>query len=78
MENQWEKISWSQALDEIADKLKDLKSQYGAETLSVVEGTLRSDLCGIRSRFLNLLAILVIWALPGSPAAVIKRPWIWH
>jgi thiosulfate reductase / polysulfide reductase chain A len=53
-ENQWEKISWSQALDEIADKLRDLKSQYGAETLSVVEGTLRSDLYGIRSRFLNL------------------------
>ena len=53
-ENQWERISWGQALDEIAQKLKELKLQYGAETLSVVEGTLRSDLYGIRSRFLNL------------------------
>ncbi|MDD5703619.1 MAG: molybdopterin-dependent oxidoreductase, partial [Dehalococcoidales bacterium] len=53
-ENVWERISWDQALDEIADKLKVLKAKYGAETLSVVEGTYRTDLYGIRNRFLNL------------------------
>lgn len=53
-EGQWERISWDQALDEIAAKLKKLKAQYGAETLSVIEGTYRSDLYGIRARFLNL------------------------
>jgi thiosulfate reductase/polysulfide reductase chain A len=53
-EGGWERISWDQALDEIAGKLKALKAQYGAETLSVIEGTYRSDLYGIRSRFLNL------------------------
>jgi len=53
-ESKWERITWDQALDEIADKLKKLKAQYGAETLSVVEGTYRTDLYGIRSRFLNL------------------------
>lgn len=53
-ENKWEKVTFDQALDEIADKLKKLKSQYGAETLSVIEGTYRTDLYGIRSRFLNL------------------------
>jgi thiosulfate reductase/polysulfide reductase chain A len=52
-ENNWERITWDQALDEIADKLKKLKTQYGAETLAVVEGTYRTDLYGIRSRFLN-------------------------
>lgn len=53
-ENKWEKISWEQALDEIADKLLHLKKQHGAESLAVTEGTERSDLYGIRTRFLNL------------------------
>lgn len=53
-ENKWERVSWHQALDEIADKLKEIKAKYGAESLAIIEGTLRSDLYGIRSRFLNL------------------------
>jgi anaerobic selenocysteine-containing dehydrogenase len=53
-EGQWQRISWDQALEEIAAKLKQLKAQYGAETLSFIEGTYRSDFYGIRSRFLNL------------------------
>lgn len=53
-EGQWEEISWEQALDEIAAKLTELKGKYGPETLSVSEGTYRSDLYGIRTRFLNL------------------------
>ena len=53
-EDNWERITWDQALDEIAEKLAGLKERYGAETLSVIEGTYRSDLYGIRSRFLNL------------------------
>jgi thiosulfate reductase/polysulfide reductase chain A len=38
-ENNWERISWDQALDEIAAKLKQLRAEYGAETLSIIEGT---------------------------------------
>jgi thiosulfate reductase/polysulfide reductase chain A len=53
-ENRWEKISWDQALDEIAEKLKKIKVEYGAESLALDEGTYRSDLYGIRTRFLNL------------------------
>jgi thiosulfate reductase / polysulfide reductase chain A len=53
-ENQWERISWDEALDEIASKLNRLKSEYGPETLAVIEGTYRSDIFGMRSRFLNL------------------------
>ena len=32
---QWEKISWDQALDEIAAKLLELREQYGPETLAM-------------------------------------------
>ena len=53
-ENRWERLSWDQALDEIADKLKRIKSEYGAESLALDEGTYRTDLYGIRTRFLNL------------------------
>ena len=37
--NQFEPISWERALDEIADKLKSLRDQYGPETLAVFSGT---------------------------------------
>jgi len=53
-DNQWERVSWDQALDEIADKLGQIKAEYGAESLALIEGTYRSDLYVIRSRFLNL------------------------
>lgn len=53
-ENRWERISWIQALDEIAEKLKQIKAEYGAESLAITEGTFRSDLYGVRGRFLNL------------------------
>jgi thiosulfate reductase/polysulfide reductase chain A len=53
-EGKWERITWDQALDEIAAKLGDLKEKYGPETLAVTEGTLRGTLFWMRSRFLNL------------------------
>ena len=53
-ENKWARISWDNALDEITERLSRIKTQYGAESLAITEGTLRSDMYGIRSRFLNL------------------------
>jgi thiosulfate reductase/polysulfide reductase chain A len=53
-ENKWQRISWDQALDEIADKLKQIKAQYGAESLAFSEGSDRSDTNAIRGRFQNL------------------------
>jgi thiosulfate reductase / polysulfide reductase chain A len=53
-EDRWEQIPWDQALDEIAAKLAALKEKYGAETLAVHEGTYRSDMYPMRTRFLNL------------------------
>jgi thiosulfate reductase / polysulfide reductase chain A len=53
-ENKWERITWDQALDEIAAKLSEIKAESGAESLALHEGTYRNDMYGIRSRFLNL------------------------
>jgi len=64
-ENNWERISWDQALDEIAAKLTQLKVEHGAETLTVIEGTYRTDLYGIRGRFLNLFGNPQNAAAPG-------------
>ncbi|SPT75620.1 Dimethyl sulfoxide reductase DmsA precursor [Arcanobacterium haemolyticum] len=38
-EGQWEEISWEQALDEIAAKMKDIKKKYGNEAFYVNYGT---------------------------------------
>jgi anaerobic selenocysteine-containing dehydrogenase len=59
-ENKWEEISWEQALDEIAAKLKELKDKYGPETLFLTHGTARST-SWTGPRFMNLF---------GSPNAV--------
>ena len=42
------------ALDEIAGKLSDIRENYGPESLVVTEGTYRSGMFWMRSRFLNL------------------------
>jgi thiosulfate reductase/polysulfide reductase chain A len=41
---QWQRLTWNQAFKEIADKLGDLREQYGAETLAFTHGTKRTYL----------------------------------
>ena len=53
-ENRWERISWEQALSEIAGQLADLKSRYGAETLATSSGTGRGAWEFAKTRFMNL------------------------
>lgn len=38
-EEQWEEISWEQALDEITDKMKEIKSDWGNEAFYINYGT---------------------------------------
>lgn len=38
-EGRWERISWDQAMDEIAEKLADLRDREGPETLATLGGT---------------------------------------
>jgi anaerobic selenocysteine-containing dehydrogenase len=53
-EGKWKRITWDQALDEIAEKLKEIRERYGPEALATLGGTGRS--CGdyLRLRFQNL------------------------
>lgn len=49
----WERISWEQALDEVAGKLAELKDKHGPETLAFTHGTKRTYHWDER-RFFNL------------------------
>ena len=53
-EGKWERISWDQAFDEIAEKLARNKDSYGPENLLTSEGTYRTDHIWARARFMNL------------------------
>jgi anaerobic selenocysteine-containing dehydrogenase len=52
-QGQWQRLTWEQALDEVAEKLADLKEQYGSETLAFTHGTKRTYHWDCR-RFFNL------------------------
>ncbi len=52
-EGQWQRISWNQALDEVAKKLSELRDKHGAETLAFTHGTKRTYHWDCR-RFFNL------------------------
>ncbi|PLY01044.1 MAG: dehydrogenase [Desulfuromonas sp.] len=51
--NRWERISWEQALDEIAAKLLDLRARFGGETLATAIGGPHTTFWPLH-RFLNL------------------------
>ncbi len=53
-EGKWERISWDQAMDEIAGKLRALRDRYGPESVALLHGTFHGPECGIGIRFLNL------------------------
>ncbi len=52
--NQWEQISWDQALDEIAEKLEATRRRYGAEAVATSSGTGRGAAEFAKTRFMNL------------------------
>jgi anaerobic selenocysteine-containing dehydrogenase len=53
-EAKWKPISWDEALDEVASRIKALVDRYGPETVAVTHGTCRTYE-EFRYRFLNLL-----------------------
>ena len=64
---QFKRVSWEEALDDIAARLAALKAKYGAETIATTGGTNRTDDFA-RRRFFNLL---------GSPNVVHTAPVCW-
>ena len=50
----WQRISWDEALDTVAEKFQEVKDQYGAESILIGQGTGR-DFESHFSRFGNLL-----------------------
>lgn len=53
-EGKFEQITWDEALDEIAAKLKEQKEQYGAETYGVLSPQYYAVLGSLGRRFLNV------------------------
>jgi thiosulfate reductase / polysulfide reductase chain A len=53
-ENKWERVSWDQALDEIAAKVLEIKKEYGPEAVGSIGGTMHGCTDDGRFRFLNL------------------------
>jgi thiosulfate reductase/polysulfide reductase chain A len=53
-ENRWQRISWDQALDEIAQKLAEIRSSYGAEALVIEANGEHNCAEEFRARFQHL------------------------
>ena len=49
----WEEISWDEALDLVAEKLADMRSNGQAHQLALVHGELRGQMRGLVSRFMQ-------------------------
>lgn len=54
-EGKWERITWDRAMDEIAQKLRSIKENFGPEALAFCEGNNRMETYWARARFANLL-----------------------
>jgi anaerobic selenocysteine-containing dehydrogenase len=53
-EGQWEKLSWDDALNEVAEKLDRIRAQNGAEAVASIGGTGRGFSELFKVRFMNL------------------------
>jgi anaerobic selenocysteine-containing dehydrogenase len=65
-EGKWQKISWDQALDEIADKVAGLKKKYGPECFSHSFGTSFRGEVPLKVRFFLLLGAPLNGAEQGT------------
>jgi len=52
-EGKWERISWDEALDEVAEALNTAKSNYGAESVVVAHGSAKGPEDDLVMRFTN-------------------------
>lgn len=81
-EDRWEEISYEQAMDEIAEKLKGIVAEYGPEAFAVsTSGWNTQTTNGMDRRFMNLLGspnwISGVALCAGNTAAVNKMVYGW-
>ncbi|MCP4429512.1 MAG: molybdopterin-dependent oxidoreductase, partial [Gammaproteobacteria bacterium] len=66
--DQFEAISWQQAIDEIAEKLSRVREQYGAESLAIQSGS--------RTGVLNVIGVIPLFAgLWGTANVATTEPY---
>jgi anaerobic selenocysteine-containing dehydrogenase len=53
-EGKWERIAWEQALDEVTERLRQIRQEAGAEAVASVAGTGRGFSEIFKARFMNL------------------------
>lgn len=54
-EGKWQRITWDEALDAIADQIIEARDNYGAESIVLVNGTARGFADSYIARFANVL-----------------------
>jgi len=57
-EGKWERISWDEALDNIAGSLKEIRERYGPETIHLKSGSGQKHLCNLTMAILGKLLSL--------------------
>lgn len=74
--NQWKEISWDTALSEIAERLKKIKKESGAESIALGQGTGRHHYMHLL-RFANTLGT-PNWYEPGLSNCLLPRITVCH
>ena len=64
---EWERVSWDDALDDIAQRLADLRERYGSGTLASMIGGLLYDRAGVAATLWVSCALCIA----GSVVALI-------
>ena len=70
-DNRWDRISWDQALDEIAGRLDEIRTESGSEAIAIGQGTGRHHYMHV-TRFANTLGT-PNWYEPGLANCFIPR-----
>ncbi|MFC1900830.1 molybdopterin-dependent oxidoreductase [Chloroflexota bacterium] len=69
VDGEWQRISWDEALDTIADELKIIKDKYGAKALAVYSGSLGTEnieLAGFAQRFRGVYGTPNLLSVEGN------------
>ncbi|MFC2011635.1 molybdopterin-dependent oxidoreductase [Chloroflexota bacterium] len=69
VDGEWQRITWDEALDTIADELKKIKAKYGAKALAVYSGSIGTEnieLAGFAQRFRGLYGTPNLLSVEGN------------